>query len=250
MKSIDSIKILKPEINSKPIKNLEEILNKKLEISTNELKRRKIRCILFDLGDTLWRHRDKASSDNTATQSLAYTRILFNDTLSTLKELQRHGFILGIVTNRREGGESFRKDLEDLGLLQYFNPNCIVSSADVGVKKPNPEIFSHALTALNVKPEEAVMVGDSLYADIFGAKSVGIGAIWKPIARHYAELQKELPQEDLGDSNHLNHLNLLNIAHTHEDEYYGEKAKRTTTLPNAIIKNTGDLLKILLKTTN
>jgi hypothetical protein len=38
----------------------------------------------------------------------------------------------------------------------------------------------HALNALNVAPEEAVMVGDSLGTDIVGAQRLGIFAIWKP----------------------------------------------------------------------
>jgi hypothetical protein len=53
-------------------------------------------------------------------------------------------------------------------------------SADLGIRKPNPAIFLHALDALNVPPHEAVMVGDSLRADIVGGLNLGIFTVWKP----------------------------------------------------------------------
>jgi len=55
-------------------------------------------------------------------------------------------------------------------------------SADLGIRKPNPDIFLHALNRLKVEPEEAAMVGDSLKADVVGAKMLNMLAIWKPKA--------------------------------------------------------------------
>ena len=45
--------------------------------------------------------------------------------------------------------------------------------------KPHVAIFQHALEALDVAPEEAVMVGDSLLADVAGAQAMGMTAVWK-----------------------------------------------------------------------
>ena len=111
------------------------------------------------------------------------SRPLFHDTLSTLAALQQRGFLLGIVTNRQHGGKPFLEDLEMLDLLDYFQEHHIAVSADVGVRKPHPALFLHALNALGVAPQEAAMVGDSLSADIAGAKRLGIFAIWKPKPR-------------------------------------------------------------------
>ena len=108
------------------------------------------------------------------------SRPLFSDTLPTLAALQQRGFLLGIVTNRLYGGEPFQEDLRTLGLLNYFDPRHMAISGDLGVRKPNPAIFLHALKALDTAPEHAVMVGDSLNADILGAQKLGILAIWKP----------------------------------------------------------------------
>ncbi len=108
------------------------------------------------------------------------SRPLFDDVLPTLKELQRRGFQLGIVTNRHWGGASFQEDLQTLGLLDYFDPRYMAISIDLGIRKPNPAIFLHVLHALDIPSQEAAMVGDSLRSDILGAQLLGIFTIWKP----------------------------------------------------------------------
>src|SRR5438876_3112750 len=110
------------------------------------------------------------------------SRVLFDDTLSTLAALKQRGYILGVVTNRHYGGLPFYEDLQIMGLLDYFEYEHMAISADLGIRKPNPDIFMYALNGLNVQPEEAAMVGDSLKADILGAKMLNILAIWKPNA--------------------------------------------------------------------
>jgi HAD superfamily hydrolase (TIGR01549 family) len=110
------------------------------------------------------------------------SRLLFDDTLSTLTVLKQRGYILGVVTNRHYGGRPFHEDLQTMGLLDYFEYDHMAISADLGIRKPNPDIFMHALNKLCVPTEEAAMVGDSLKADILGAKMLNILAIWKPNA--------------------------------------------------------------------
>jgi HAD superfamily hydrolase (TIGR01662 family) len=108
------------------------------------------------------------------------SRPLFKDTLSTLAELERRGYLLGVVTNRIWGGKPFQEDLHVLGLDHFFHPQAIAVSGDLGLRKPNPAMFLHALKGLNARPEEAIMVGDSLSADVLGAQQAGILAAWKP----------------------------------------------------------------------
>jgi FMN phosphatase YigB (HAD superfamily) len=108
--------------------------------------------------------------------------LLFDDTLSTLTVLKQRGFILGVVTNRHYGGRPFYEDLQVMGLLEYFEYDQMAISADLGFRKPHPDIFMYALNRLNVLPEEAAMVGDSLKADMVGAKMLNMLSIWKPKA--------------------------------------------------------------------
>lgn len=108
------------------------------------------------------------------------SRPLFADALPTLAELRRRGYLLGIVTNRLWGGKPFHEDLRSIGLLDYFDFKHIAISGDLGIRKPNPLIFTYTLNALQVSPQETAMVGDSLSADVLGAQPLGIYAIWKP----------------------------------------------------------------------
>jgi HAD superfamily hydrolase (TIGR01549 family) len=104
-------------------------------------------------------------------------RTLFPDVIPTLQWLQERGYRIGSVTNRALSGEPFRRELAHHGLLDYFEVFSI--SCDVGYMKPHAVIFQHALKALGVPPEETVMVGDSLRADVAGAQALGMTAVWK-----------------------------------------------------------------------
>jgi 2-haloalkanoic acid dehalogenase type II len=66
--------------------------------------------------------------------------------------------------------------LRESGYDRYFD--YILCSRDVGVRKPNPEVFRIVLRELGVRPEEAVHVGDSVEADMMGARDAGITGIW------------------------------------------------------------------------
>lgn len=62
------------------------------------------------------------------------------------------------------------------GLEKFFTH--IVLSEDVGCQKPNPHIFEIALQRNRIRAEEAIMIGDSWYSDIQGAKRAGIDQLW------------------------------------------------------------------------
>lgn len=62
--------------------------------------------------------------------------------------------------------------LVSLGLDAFFE--AVVSTDDTGKKKPDPAPFLRVLEKLNVKPEEAVMVGDWAERDMVGAKAIGM----------------------------------------------------------------------------
>lgn len=65
---------------------------------------------------------------------------------------------------------------EHSGLAGCFTHTII--SEEVGINKPQPEIFRIALERNGVAADEAVMIGDSYSSDIAGAKNAGIDQIW------------------------------------------------------------------------
>jgi len=104
-------------------------------------------------------------------------RQLFPDVIDTLRWLRQRGYRLGSVTNRGYGGPRFQAELRDLGLAELFE--VVAVSCDQGYMKPHPRIFQHALEAMSLSPQETAMVGDNLRADIGGAKTLGMTAIWR-----------------------------------------------------------------------
>ena len=162
------------------------------------------------------------------------SRTLFEDVLPTLQELCQRDFLLGIVTNRHHGGAPFLADLRELGLLDYVASPYIAISADLGIRKPHADIFLHALNALDARPEEAVMVGDSLYADIYGAQRLGIFTVWKPSLRTRAAAQVASPGITVGNDE------ILAYART---QGYSAHMLHTIT-PDVIIEHTSDLLNL------
>ena len=63
------------------------------------------------------------------------------------------------------------------GFMPYFE-NLFISS-EIGVSKPDKSYFEYVLNALNIEdPSQVLIIGDSLSADIKGAKNVGITTLW------------------------------------------------------------------------
>ena len=54
----------------------------------------------------------------------------------------------------------------------------MVESAVVGVRKPDPRIFSIGVERLGMEPAEVAVVGDSYAKDIAPAKAVGCRTVW------------------------------------------------------------------------
>lgn len=81
---------------------------------------------------------------------------------------------LGLLTNGP--ADIQRLKLDQTGLADLFG--AVVISGEVGVGKPSAEAFRLALGALDVVPEEAVMVGNSWGRDIRGALGAGLFPVW------------------------------------------------------------------------
>jgi putative hydrolase of the HAD superfamily len=55
--------------------------------------------------------------------------------------------------------------------------DAVVTSAEAGVRKPDPRIFETALAAIQCPPERAIYVGDSLDVDVAGGRAAGIRSL-------------------------------------------------------------------------
>ncbi len=82
---------------------------------------------------------------------------------------------LGLISNFTYA-PVVRSSLRKLGVSHYFN--AIVVSGDCGWRKPHRKIFTDALNRLQVKPDEAVYIGDSPAEDIKGAREAGMKTVF------------------------------------------------------------------------
>lgn len=99
--------------------------------------------------------------------------IVFPDVKDNLTSLQKT-HQLALITNGAPDLQ--REKIQGAKLGQYFDE--ILISGEVGIGKPDAQIFKMALEVFDASPSEAVMVGDSLDRDILGAQRAGIKGIW------------------------------------------------------------------------
>lgn len=91
-----------------------------------------------------------------------------------LLEYLKPKYHLHLITNGFE--EVQHTKLCGSGMEPYFET--LTVSEEVGVKKPNPEIFRYALKKAGATPEESLMIGDEMAVDIDGARAAGIDQIF------------------------------------------------------------------------
>ena len=104
------------------------------------------------------------------------TSLHLYDDVTVLEEL--HTYHVGIITNgaHDEHTDSQLSKVRHLGLSERIQSLTI--SGEIGVRKPNLEIFKLACERADVLPEEAVYIGDSVQNDIVGANRAGMTSIF------------------------------------------------------------------------
>jgi len=112
-----------------------------------------------------------------ASEAFAYQFVKYlqmEESVPEILEALGRMYKLGLISNFALP-QGVWKALEKFGLNKFFD--VIVVSGDLGFRKPHPKIFETALKTLNVKPSNALFVGDSLSTDVKGAKDVGMKSI-------------------------------------------------------------------------
>lgn len=93
----------------------------------------------------------------------------YADVIPAMKRLSAAGYKMGIISN-------WDTRLSSLAVETGLSPflEFVISSASVGMLKPQPGIFALALGRAGVEAREALHVGDHYYADVMGARGAGI----------------------------------------------------------------------------
>ena len=97
---------------------------------------------------------------------------LYEDVPDVLRSIHANGIRIGLISNTQRCLASFQTHFALEGLFTVT-----VSSSEHGYMKPHPSIFEAALRQVDARPDEAVMVGDSLAHDIEGARRIGMRGV-------------------------------------------------------------------------
>jgi putative hydrolase of the HAD superfamily len=133
---------------------------------------------------------------------------VFEDVPAALTALSDGGFRLAVISNWAWSAPELLHTLE---LARHFE--ALVISDRVGYLKPHRLIFEHSLEVMGVPSDRAVHVGDSLRADVAGARGAGIRPVLIDRHTHAHGHGRQHPPEDvpvIGDLFGL--LDLLGVA--------------------------------------
>ncbi|WP_339104621.1 HAD family hydrolase [Haloterrigena salinisoli] len=83
---------------------------------------------------------------------------------------------VGLITNG--GRPTQTQKLEALGIADAFDVSVFTEPSAGIYPKPDAAPFEHALSELDVAPDAAIHVGDSIHADVAGANAMGLDSAW------------------------------------------------------------------------
>jgi putative hydrolase of the HAD superfamily len=111
---------------------------------------------------------------------------LFDDVRDALEKLSRTRLMLGTIT---EGVDLKQAEkLLRLNLLEYFHPEAIFISDQIGISKPNEKLYEWALKTMQISPAQAMYVGDNPINDIDPPNRVGMVTVRVKRGGKYAAL--------------------------------------------------------------
>jgi len=79
---------------------------------------------------------------------------------------------MGVISNSSFAASTLERELQRQGIRRYFE--FVISSADYGIRKPDPIIFEVALARLGLGPASVWFAGDNVGYDVVGARNAGI----------------------------------------------------------------------------
>jgi putative hydrolase of the HAD superfamily len=113
--------------------------------------------------------------------------------LRTLKETYKLALITNVPSSISV--EYVHDGLRELSIHELFD--VVIVSSDVGINKPDEEIFALTLDYLQVKPEEAVMIGNTIATDIFGGNRMGMTTVLVQRGQEYQPSDWEHPDHTI-----------------------------------------------------
>ncbi|MFZ6015449.1 MAG: HAD family hydrolase [Patescibacteria group bacterium] len=139
-------------------------------------------------------------------------QIIYHDALAALDYIKEFtGLKLIVISN---APVTLRRDLERIGLLHYFDH--VLGSAEEGVGKPDPEIFTRAADRCGVKIEDILHIDDNPHVGVLAAQRAGMQAVlYDPEFCFYPRM---IPAPVI--KNHLELARRLSVTQENRDDFY------------------------------
>jgi HAD superfamily hydrolase (TIGR01549 family) len=118
------------------------------------------------------------------------------DAEETLLELKRRGYRLGVISNSMSSLD-IPRSLETFGWKDFFE--VVILASMVKCRKPAPEIFWEATSALNIEPTNCAYLGNRISRDVVGCKRAGfaLGIIIETPGGHLTDELDQTIQPDV-----------------------------------------------------
>ena len=162
---------VEPELFDRAVAEASSLLHAPVEIYDPEIFVRYTSRIIEAMGGQ-GAGVDRASRDIYDEWAQCHHFDLYEDVPEVLRSIHASGVRIGLISNTQRCLASFERHFELEGLF-----TAAVSSSEHGYMKPHPSIFEAALRKVDARPDEAMMVGDSLAHDIEGARRLGMRGV-------------------------------------------------------------------------
>ena len=162
-----------------------------------------IRAVCFDSGDTLVDEAREVTKEGVVAAAE-----LIDGAAETVRQVKALGYPLALVADGAVA--SFKNVLGQHGLFELFD--AVAISETLGVEKPDPKMFQHALEQLGIQKNDyknVLMVGNYLARDIAGANALGLTSVWLD----WSPRRPKVPQSELEVPDYIIHkpLELLEV---------------------------------------
>jgi HAD superfamily hydrolase (TIGR01662 family) len=138
------------------------------------IKYRELVGMFFAARSEAWRRRVAGQANRAFWKVVVRNFVPDESAGRSLRELKSMGLRMAVLSNHHNH-RVLVEHLKRLGLNRYFLR--VLSSDQLGVRKPDPRAFARCLSALRVRSEETIFIGDSLEKDVAGAKACGMKTI-------------------------------------------------------------------------
>jgi 2-haloacid dehalogenase len=158
----------------KDYKKFNQSLWKKLELGTLSRKELLEKRFSTFFKEHLALDVDGIATGKQYTSFLAQGHQQIKGAKELLQDLKKAGYQLHVVTN---GNKNIQyKRLDDSHFNRFFDT--IFISEEIGYQKPTKQFFEHVFNKLDLVPNQAIIIGDSLSSDIKGGINAGIDTLW------------------------------------------------------------------------